>query len=276
MPSRLDQYERALLGEVVENPHDELTLSVYADWLLDHPDRAAQTRGEYIKLELAQAKAAALDERKDLHWQAYDLWWNHGESWLGPLYDAVDHFVYERGRLCIEISEETFVKHLPEEIEDAPAWEIVTDIVFRSCNAQLLQFLRRLPRPPMLTELDLPAGSIDAGEVAEWIASGFWDGLTGLSLDGNPLGDAGATALAEWPGLASLRRLSLDAASIGPAGAMALFRSPWLDEIEVLSLRRNSEDYQNGVRQSFMIRQAGASPASQLLKTRFGHRVRLK
>ena len=28
MLSRLDQYERALLGEVVENPHDELTLSV--------------------------------------------------------------------------------------------------------------------------------------------------------------------------------------------------------------------------------------------------------
>ena len=73
MLSRLDQYERALLGEVVENPRDELTLSVYADWLLDHPDPAAQTRGEYIKLELAQAKASDLGERKDLHWQAYDL-----------------------------------------------------------------------------------------------------------------------------------------------------------------------------------------------------------
>ena len=276
MLSRLDQYERALLGEVVENPRDELTLSVYADWLLDHPDRAAQTRGEYIKLELAHAKASDLGERKDIHWQAYDLWWNHGENWLGPLYDAVDHFVYERGRLCVEISEETFMDRPPEEIEDAPAWELVTDIVFRSCSLELLRFLLRLPRPPMLTELDIPAQSIDADGLKELIASGLWGGLAGLSLNGNPLGDAGATVLAEWPGLASLRRLSLDAAAIGPAGAMALFRSPWLDEIEVLSLRRNSEDYQNGVRQSFTIRQAGPSTASHLLKSRFGRRVRLK
>ena len=69
-----------------------------------------------------------------------------------------------------------------------------------------------------------------------------WDGLTGLSFDGNRLGDAGAAALAAWPGLASVRRLSLDSAAVGPAGAMALVRSPWLDEIEVLSLRWNGED----------------------------------
>jgi uncharacterized protein (TIGR02996 family) len=271
MLSRLDQYERALLGEVVENPRDELTLSVYADWLLDQPDRATQTRGEYIKLELAQGKTADPVERKDLHWQAYDLWWNHGENWLGPLYDAVDHFLYERGRLCIEISEETFMDRPAEEIEDAPAWELVTDIVFRSCGLELLRFLRRLPRPPMLTELDIPAGAIDGGEVGELLASGLWDDLESLRLDGLWMGDEGASALADWPGLASLRRLYLDGGSIGPHGATLLARSPWLERIEVLSLRRNSisRDYQD--RDD---RRAMASPAD-LLRKRFGRRVKL-
>jgi len=218
MLSRLDQYERALLGEVVENPRDEVALSIYADWLLDQHEDAARTRGEYIKLELAQTKTLNRDELKDLRWQAHDLWWNHGENWLGPLYEAVDHFVYERGRLVIEISGATFMDRPAEEIESAPAWELVTDIVFRSCSPELLQFLRQLPRPAMLSELDVPAKTIEADEVAELIASGLWDDLTGLGLNVNPLADAGAAILAEWPGLASLRRLNLDSTLIGPEG----------------------------------------------------------
>ena len=73
MLTRLDQYERALLGEVVENPHDDVILSIYADWLLDQPDESAQTRGETIKLELALTKTTDRAEIKDLRWQAHDL-----------------------------------------------------------------------------------------------------------------------------------------------------------------------------------------------------------
>jgi len=274
MISRLDEYERALLGEVVENPHDEFALSVYADWLLDQSDHVARTRGEYIKLELAQTKTSNRDELRDLRWQAHDLWWNQGERWLGPLYEAVDHFVYERGRLCIEISEETFMGRPPEEIEAAPAWELVTDIVFRSCGLELLQFLRRLPRPPMLSELDVPTTAIRTDEVAELIATGLWDDLAVLDLSQNWVGDWGARTLAEWPGLASLRRLNLDDTLIGPVGALALAQSPWLDRVEVLSLRRNSVDHY----EVYESREDGSmtpAMASEVLKRRFGRRVRL-
>jgi len=275
MLSRLDQYERALLGEVVENPQDEISLSIYADWLLDQPDDAARTRGEYIKLELAQTKTSNRDELKDLRWQAHDLWWNHGENWLGPLYEAVDHFVYERGRLVVEISGATFMDRPPEEIESAPAWELVTDIVFRSCSLELLQFLRRLPRPAILSELDVPAKAIEADEVPDLIAGGLWDDLTGLGLNVNPLGDVGAITLADWPGLASLRRLNLDSTLIGPEGAQALAGSPWLDQIEVLSLRRNSVDFYE-VYEGRADGSLAPVMAGQLLKRRFGRRVRLK
>ena len=74
------------------------------------------------------------------------------------------------------------------------------------------------------------------------IATGLWDDLTDLSLRNNPIGNAGAHALAAWDGLASLRLLDLDNALIGPVGALALLLSPHLEGIEVLKLRKNSLD----------------------------------
>jgi len=266
MFSRLDNYERALLGEVVEHPHDEMALHVYADWLLDQDDLAARTRGEHIKIELQLAHTFNRDEIKELRWQAHDLWWNHGESWLGRLYDAVDHFIYDRARLVLEISEATFTRMDPEEIQAAPAWERVTDLIFRDCSVELLRFLAALPRPPFLVELNVPPRSLEMGDLDVVLAEGFWNGLEGLFLRDNALGDDGIRALAEWQGTASLRRLDLENTLIGPAGAEALWRAPGLEQIKKLSVKRNRLDPWYQIEDVPL-------PSERLLE-RFGQRVK--
>jgi uncharacterized protein (TIGR02996 family) len=53
------------------------------------------------------------------------------------------------------------------------------------------------------------------------------------------IADAGAEALAAWPGLASVRRLSVAFNEIGRAGMSALIRSPHLGELTELDVRGN-------------------------------------
>jgi hypothetical protein len=53
------------------------------------------------------------------------------------------------------------------------------------------------------------------------------------------LTDAGAEALAAWPGLAPVRRLILACNEIGAAGGLALARSPHLGNVTELNLRAN-------------------------------------
>jgi uncharacterized protein (TIGR02996 family) len=60
-----------------------------------------------------------------------------------------------------------------------------------------------------------------------------------LDLSWNALGDAGAEALAAWPGAATLTGLDLCYAELGDAAAEALARSPYLRSLTVLNLGSN-------------------------------------
>src|SRR4051812_8327901 len=103
-----DDLEPEFLREIAHDPDDETAVLVYADWLSEQPDPARASRGEFLRLEsiLKRGKPGAA-ARSDLEWQARQLWWDHVEEWLGPLYHAVDHFRYERGLLTVETSEAT-------------------------------------------------------------------------------------------------------------------------------------------------------------------------
>src|SRR5262245_26878967 len=104
------QLDAAFLRDVVEHPRDDTALLIYADWLMDQPDAASQTRGEYLRLGWLLERCADRKERRDLHWQMQALWWNNVEGWLGPLYAVVDHLIYVRGRLCIDVSQPAFCR----------------------------------------------------------------------------------------------------------------------------------------------------------------------
>jgi uncharacterized protein (TIGR02996 family) len=230
------EMERAFLADVVQHPRDDSALLIYADWLMDQPDLAAQTRGEYLRLTWLMERAADGAERKDLHWRTQALWWNHVESWLGPLYDAVDHFIYVRGRLCVEVSEEGFCRLSPDELADCPAWDWVTDLTVRKGGLGLLLHLGEAPRPPLLASVDVGRGSLEYGELEYLLGAGFWKGVAELDLRKNGIAPSDAAALAHWPGLAGVRRLDLEGCWIGEDGALSLSRSPYLDAIERLIL----------------------------------------
>jgi hypothetical protein len=59
-----------------------------------------------------------------------------------------------------------------------------------------------------------------------------------LSLLYCGIGEGGATALANWPGLSGVRSLHLNGNDFGPDGARALAGSPHLDEVQHLCVAR--------------------------------------
>lgn len=88
-------------------------------------------------------------------------------------------------------------------------------------------------RDLILNYTGLPAKSMRALVGARWVES-----LERLDLEGNPLGDEGARALATVP-FTQLRRLDLANTGIGDEGLAALVRSPGMQELEQLLLYRN-------------------------------------
>lgn len=228
------QIDAVFLRDVVGNPKDDTTLLIYADWLMDQPDEPSRTRGEYLRLTWLMERAPTRRERRDLHWRAQTLWWTNVESWLGPLYDAVDHFLYERGRLCVEVSQATFPRLSPADVAACPAWDWVTDVVVRKGSLDLLLHLGESPRPPLLHGVDVGRRVLEEGELEYLLEQGFWKGVPELDLHHNRLGASDVTALAYWPGVVGVKRLNLEGCPIGDEGGLSLARSPYLAEVERL------------------------------------------
>jgi uncharacterized protein (TIGR02996 family) len=236
IPEEVRQLDAVFFQDVVANPADDTPLLIYADWLSDQPDLASQTRGEYLRLVTLAGRTRDQHEKRDLAWQAREMWWAHVESWLGPLYDLVDHFIYERGRLCLEISQYFSLGSSPEAIAQMPAWDWVTDIVIRKGNLDVLMHLGQTVRPPQLVSVDIGRNTLEEGELEYLLEAGFWPHIHELGMSQNRLGDAGASELSCWSGLAGIRKLDLELCGIGPHGAESLVGSPYLSGIERLTL----------------------------------------
>jgi uncharacterized protein (TIGR02996 family) len=89
-----------------------------------------------------------------------------------------------------------------------------------------------------IEELWLRNCRFDAGSVAALARAAHLSRLAELSLS-DALGAGGGTALAEWPGLRSVRALNLDGCRIEARGAVALARSPHFGRLEELHLGAN-------------------------------------
>jgi uncharacterized protein (TIGR02996 family) len=104
--------------------------------------------------------------------------------------------------------------------------------------------VRRLcdsPHLASLRSLQLHGSGLDDANMREACESRPAFRLVELSLIHQypKLGNAGAEALAGWPGLEGVRRLNLRANEIGAAGARALARSPYLNNVAELHLDLN-------------------------------------
>jgi uncharacterized protein (TIGR02996 family) len=101
---------------------------------------------------------------------------------------------------------------------------------------------------PELTTLDLGSSlkrKATEADLVAFLSTLAQPGLRYLSLEGWPLGDAGAKALAGSSSLAGLTRLDLSSCAIGDPGARALLASPQLQHL--VELRLNDNKIKNGV-----------------------------
>ncbi len=96
---------------------------------------------------------------------------------------------------------------------------------------------------PRLTTLEVKAAhtvKMTPAEMAAFTESLSLPRLRHLTLNGWPLGDAGAVALANNPAAANLTRLDLSHADIGAAGVRAILESPHLQRLVYLNLSSSS------------------------------------
>src|SRR4051794_16188510 len=146
----VDNLEAAFLSEIAHNPGDETAVLIYADWLCEQDDPAAVSRGEFLRLESTLKRGKPGPARSDLEWQARQLWWDHVEDWLGPVYHAVDHFRYERGLLTVEVSDATLAEADLDELAAHPAWDWVRHLGVRKGGVETLALLSEIPPPAFL------------------------------------------------------------------------------------------------------------------------------
>jgi uncharacterized protein (TIGR02996 family) len=236
-----DDLEAAFLREIAHNPHDETAVLVYADWLSEQDDLASVSRGEFLRLESILKRGKPGAARSDLEWQARQLWWDHVEEWLGPLYHAVDHFRYERGLLSVETSEQTLMGIDLDELASAPAWDWVRHLGVRKGGLETLALLSEIPPPAFLMSVGIGRKTIEdvAEDLPLLLGTSILHGLKELDLSENAIGDAGCAQLSAWAPAGSLRKLTLRSAQIGCAGVFHLTESPHLGGLEELDLSSN-------------------------------------
>lgn len=200
--------EDAFLAAIRDNPEDDLTRLVFADWLDEHDQPA---RAELIRVQVERGRLEADDPASELlDERAHEILKEHGAAWTAPLHPHVVGWRFARGLIdVVEVEVDQFVAHADTLFRVAGAadfhirvtgWEAVRTLV----GCKRLRHLRR------------------------------------LTLVGERMGGAGARILAESPLVAGLRWLALPGQSLGQPGVRALVGSRYLKELEVLDLSGNN------------------------------------
>ena len=240
--------EASFLHEIAHNPDDETAVLIYADWLCEQDDYDLVSRGEFLRLQSVLQRGRPGAARADLEWQARQLWWDNVERWLGPVYDAVDHFRYERGLLTVEVSAGSLAAADLDELQAAPAWDWVRHLGVRKGGLDTLTLLSEMTRPAFL--LSVAVGRKTVEDVEEdlplLLGMPILHGLRELDLSENALGDDGCAQLAAWREAASLRKLTLRQTQTTCAGVRHLCGSPFLNGLEELDLSANFIGHDGG------------------------------
>lgn len=232
----------ALLNAIAEQPEEDTPRLMYADWLEENgdPERADFVR---IQVRLAQPgltgeEKAALVRRHRPYLTGFERRWKEEL----PRIDGVEWGDFNRG-LIEEVrapSEQPVVAHAAE-IFAVPGlhvlrlWRLAggADLaavpelirlrrlrVIMPGNRPALRALLASPHLRRLTVLDLYNVGVDDA-LATNIADGRFPALADLGLAMNPIGDAGALALANSPHLPNLRSLNLKSNGISGLSAAA-------------------------------------------------------
>jgi uncharacterized protein (TIGR02996 family) len=260
----------AFLEAIVENPDDDTTRLVCADWLDDHGDT---DRAEHIRAQVELSRLADNDPRREaLLKRARALEKTHRREWLRPLYEALDDpqckqlgkdTTFRRGfleKLCITPRRRSFLAAANNFLRLQPVQELVltgnsagkhADSVEEVAQATCLGGLRFLslvadspltaealarlgssPHLPRLRGLCLP---LDSAEILAGLAGTPLAGrLETLWLSLHPVeAPAVVRLLTDAPRFAALRHLWL---RLDDDQMEALVNSPHLPALERLNI----------------------------------------
>jgi uncharacterized protein (TIGR02996 family) len=247
------------LARVREVPDDDGPRLIFADWL----DEQGDSRGQFIRVQVALAKLPDLDRRRpELLRAQHDLLARFGEVWAAPFRGLATGPVFHRGFVEeVKVAARQFLGHGPALFAADPVRHLhLLDLgghlgpVFSPLLARLTgltvfaqhlgdplaRAVAECPHLAGLRALRLGRNRIGDAGAERLTGSPHLAALQDLDLAENELGEPAARALADCPRLAGLRRLELGRNTVGPAGAGAIAGSPHLRNLDVLGLAGNA------------------------------------
>jgi uncharacterized protein (TIGR02996 family) len=123
--------ERAFLDAICEQPDDDTSRLVYADWLAEHDD---PDRGEFIRVQIELDRTPPTEEaderrRAVLFARRDELLKRHKAAWLAPFTPFAKEF--ERGFVrAVEVPANTFLQHAERWLALTP----LTRVKFATCH----------------------------------------------------------------------------------------------------------------------------------------------
>jgi uncharacterized protein (TIGR02996 family) len=207
-PTGAKRTEQEFLADIRDNPENEDTLLIYADWLDDHDEPA---RAELIRISIERDRLAQDDPaRNELSGRIQAILTENEAAWTAPLRPLASGWKFVRGLIDeVELEAARFVEHADTLLRLTPTsglrihvdgWQGVRTLV----GSKRLLLIRR------------------------------------LTLLGGRMGGAGSRILAESPHIANLKSLSLAGQSLGQPGVQALAGSRYLRNLEHLDLSDNN------------------------------------
>jgi uncharacterized protein (TIGR02996 family) len=241
LPSRPEVI--AFLRDIKDDPDDDTTRLILADWLEDRFD----PRGQFVRLQVTAASLRWRDPRRqELMKQAEVLREQHQENWTGPLGRRMK-LSFVRGLIRLTLDQHWLQRKESLALAATETWEWVDGLIVSSIDESGLVHLAESGLFPSISWLLLCkfTEGVSSSGLTTALHSQALSGLRTLSLrdryDRFPHTDV-ARIIASSPVLDRLMSLSLGLFDLTPETAIYLSTSPRLGNLRGLHLTRSRDD----------------------------------